>query len=195
MSLSKFQIGAIGTGAICFGLFIWEHLARKRDERRKANAEANAKANAEANAKANAEANAKSEQHINLTPKPSQGFGYVAQKGQDFFSWTGKGFAKLSSFYTYIELDEFYKTGHDLVKPAAKIVVSPAYTIKGYFDEMKTYQRRRWLIVLGTATIGGTAYVVCKYFDIPIGQTFKTFVNNNWAKLTEKTNSKMFIHP
>lgn len=56
--------------------------------------------------------------------RPSALLDLVATLSWDFFAWLGRGFAYLSSFITYLHLDEFWATIKALMEPIIKILGS-----------------------------------------------------------------------
>ena len=89
----------------------------------------------------------------NWSIRPSVPLQFTSDQLSNLFNWSGKQFAILSSFLTFINLDETKKTLYDLVKPILGIIVSPYYFIKGYIDKAITYDFKTWQIYLGSACI------------------------------------------
>jgi hypothetical protein len=71
----------------------------------------------------------------------------------DFFTGLGTWIARLSQFYTYLHLDKFMNSIGDIVIPIGKIIISPLWTIVGYYEYVETYIGHQWMIVAGTITI------------------------------------------
>ena len=86
--------------------------------------------------------------------KPSVYLGYGAELAQRCWEYVGYAAAKISSFYTYIDLKDLMDTFHDLFKPMIDFVTSPLWAAKGYIAEMNLYDHP-YLVTLGSATIVG----------------------------------------
>lgn len=76
----------------------------------------------------------------NIETKPSIFLERLAEVAKDTFTFVGKLWAMISSFYTWIDLTEVYQTLDDLTKPLLKLGVSPFFMIRGYFDVMYKYK-------------------------------------------------------
>lgn len=87
--------------------------------------------------------------------KPSVVINWTADTLKNIFYNIGVGFSKLSSFLTYIKLDDLYKTAHDLLKPTFELIGSPLQTIKGYWDTALTYSYPI-TVTLGSLTLFAT---------------------------------------
>lgn len=72
--------------------------------------------------------------------KPSVGITFVADYAKLLFHMIGSQFSRLSSFLTYIKLDELYITAYDLIKPSFELLWSPLQAVKGYWDIAMTYK-------------------------------------------------------
>lgn len=94
--------------------------------------------------------------------KPSVLLTAAAEKSSEFWELCGKYVAIASSFYTHIDISEFTATCRNLVVPAAKLVISPFKTIKGYIDTAETY-KHPGLIAVGTVTIVFILGGLCNY--------------------------------
>ena len=97
--------------------------------------------------------------------KPSTGITYLSVKSKALFEWLGGVFAHLSSFYTYINLGEFKQTAIDIGRPIGSLVVSPLYSIKGYFDQATEGYKHPYLICLGTMTIVLMGFGLMSYYS------------------------------
>lgn len=88
--------------------------------------------------------------------KPSVGI----EKSAIFFKklWARVGLytAKLSSFYTYINLGELYETASDLAKPTKSLVASPLEAFKSYAKAAEEY---KYPIMIGAGTLTVTSFV------------------------------------
>jgi hypothetical protein len=104
--------------------------------------------------------------------KPSVAINYVADKAKTVFTKLGEGIATISSFYQYLHLDELCNTGYDLCRPVGATIISPYYTLVGYY---KKSENKLPIIAFGTVTIVGVTGAVCYYF----GSDIKSFINNH----------------
>lgn len=62
----------------------------------------------------------------------------------------GAHIARLSSFLSFIDLTLFDEVWRDLVGPTSKLLMTPLWIIYGYVDELRVFQSRWFLVVLGT---------------------------------------------
>ena len=88
--------------------------------------------------------------------------------------WRYYGFvlAKISSFYTYIDLAEFGVTLYDLFRPIWSLLWSPYQFIKGYWETARSYATKTSLIWFGSATlIAMLAYCWFNYASITTSVT------------------------
>jgi hypothetical protein len=109
--------------------------------------------------------------------RPSVGLTYLANQSIKFFTQIGKILATISSFYTWINLDEFYQTLQDLFDPTIRLLSSPVYTIKGYLSVIVDYQYPI-LIVLGSMTLCAfLLFLVGKYFGINYKRELDSFLS------------------
>jgi hypothetical protein len=97
--------------------------------------------------------------------RPSVGLSYCADQAWWFWELCGNIFAKICSFYTYIDVTEIIETFIDLFTPMAKLVTSPLRFAYGYFNTADTY-KYPFLIGLGTVTLMGITVCAMCYFDI-----------------------------
>ncbi len=88
----------------------------------------------------------------NIQIRPSPYLFMVSNQAQKIFTTVGVYIALVSSFYTYIKVDELLTTLFDLVEPLFKLATSGFYIIKGYTQTADQY-RYPIAITLGTATI------------------------------------------
>ena len=131
MSVSKIGL-LIPVGLLEISLFVWEHIARKKNSR----------------------------------IKPSVLFNYLATKSSNFFKGAGYYIAKISSFYTYINLSDLMVTGKELTAPIVQLCVSPYKLIKGYWDKACEY-KYAFLVVAGSASFMLVSLLLYKYEAIP----------------------------
>lgn len=97
--------------------------------------------------------------------KPSVAFNWLAIKSKAGFNWIGTWLAKLSSFYTYINLTEFLLTAVDFFKPLFSLFWSPWQVIKGYITTATSYANSTVLIWLGSMTLLCVLSYVWFYYD------------------------------
>lgn len=91
--------------------------------------------------------------------KPSVVANYCADASKRGFSWVGNKLAQVSSFLTVIDMGEVSDAIKDVMGPTCHTVVSPLYTIKGYFDGVNVYDHP-WIVVTGSLIITGSGYYV-----------------------------------
>lgn len=121
------------------------------------------------------------------TFKPSNGIIYLSVKLKALFEWLGGVFAHMSSFYTYINLGEFKQTAIDIVKPVGSLIVSPLYSIKGYYDQATEGYKHPYLIGLGTATIVLLGVGLLKYYQgSPFSFDSLPKMSNGWSSIKQK---------
>jgi hypothetical protein len=84
--------------------------------------------------------------------RPSIGLGHVATFAINRFTDLGRIIARLSSFLTYLHLEEMFETIGAVVTPAWKLIISPFYTITGYFSQIKFYNHP-YLVVVGSMSL------------------------------------------
>src|SRR5947209_10658882 len=72
--------------------------------------------------------------------RPSVGLNRMGNEAIVFFTNVGKLLAKISSFYTWINLDELWQTLQDLFGPLIRLFSSPIYTFKGYASVLVEYK-------------------------------------------------------
>lgn len=85
--------------------------------------------------------------------KPSVAFTWCAKTSKSIFNWVGTWLAKLSSFYTWINLTEIALTAVDFFKPIWSLLWSPLQVLKGYGTIAATYANKTSLIWLGSITL------------------------------------------
>ncbi len=96
----------------------------------------------------------------NIKIRPSPLLSFLSINAQKLFSKIGTLLARLSSFYTYINLEEIKKTLSDLLVPVFDIFTSPVHTLIGYMNTLSKY-KYKILIPLGSVTLLGILY--CAY--------------------------------
>lgn len=131
MSVSKVAV-LIPIGLTAISLFLWEHIARKKQS--------------------------------NI--KPSVLFNYLATKSSKFFGGIGYYVAKISSFYTYIDISDLMVTGKELMKPIFNFCISPYKFLKGYWEQARKY-KYSLLIVAGSASFIIASVLLYRYETIP----------------------------
>lgn len=97
--------------------------------------------------------------------KPSTVLTIVADWSWRVFEGIGRWVAKISSFLTYIDLDDVWATFRDLFTPIARICWSPMRGLYGYATEAcSAIYKNPWSIYVGSAIlIAGAAFVTYKY--------------------------------
>jgi hypothetical protein len=86
--------------------------------------------------------------------KPSAGINWIAIKGGKIWEHIGYYSAKLSSFLTYIKLDELYQTGQELWIPTWTLIKSPFRFFTGYGEYIKNINFRHPIVIgLGSVTL------------------------------------------
>lgn len=112
----------------------------------------------------------------NLNVKPSVGLNLIYKKSKSMFTNLGKLFAKISSFYTIIDLKDLGKTLEDVGKPILKTIVSPYHFVRGYVDQANEYSYP-FLVTVGTLTLLPLSYYLLGKYD-------KTLLQNTISTLT-----------
>ena len=92
------------------------------------------------------------EKRYDITYRPSFFLSKISKFLTDTFEYIGEIFAKLSSFYTYINIDSLKKTLEDLIKPIFTSMMSPFYIVKGYALEIDLYEHP-YIVFLGSVTL------------------------------------------
>ena len=82
--------------------------------------------------------------------KPSVMIEFTGSKSRDFFYFMGTLYAQISSYLTWIDLEELKITVIDLVKPLWKLLESPFEALRGYYETACTYELGPWQIYLGS---------------------------------------------
>lgn len=122
--------------------------------------------------------------------RPSVGLTYLGDQAIVVFTNIGKLLANISSFYTWINLDELWRTIQDLFVPLVRLCSSPLYTIKGYLSVMVQY-KYPILIGLGSCTLVGLVlFVVGKWFGINYSQVLEHVFEKLKSLDSPGTNSK-----
>lgn len=119
-----------GTAIVSLIIFFWEHFARKYEFKRCA---------------PNGSA-------YQVKLKPTVIIGFLAKKSKTFWSYIGWFIAKISSFYTYIDLGDLTKTAQELSIAIGKFVITPVYSVRQYWNTADTY-KYPIMIILGTVTV------------------------------------------
>lgn len=86
--------------------------------------------------------------------KPSTFFQFLATYVKNFWYTLGLWFAKLSSFYTYLNLNELYESALDLLSPIFSLIWSPLQFVRGYFNTALKY-KYALLVFFGSVTLVG----------------------------------------
>ena len=95
--------------------------------------------------------------------RPSVGLTKVANFASNWFYKLGRLLARISSFYTLIELKELQQTAHDLLEPAVRLIASPAQTLFGYCNY--AFMRRYPMVILwGSVTLLGLIVAGYRYY-------------------------------
>lgn len=84
--------------------------------------------------------------------KPSVGIAWTATKSKLLFTTIGTFLAKISSFYTCIDLSDLIKTAYELIVPTMSLLKSPLKTFKGYYEQAKTYTHSS-IVFFGSLTL------------------------------------------
>ncbi len=90
--------------------------------------------------------------------KPSVIIGFIADKAIVMWEFIGRIFGHLSSFITYLKFEELYKSVHTLGKEIWRLLASPLYGIREYFNVAYEY---RWPVLIGIGSLlilGAVAY-------------------------------------
>lgn len=96
--------------------------------------------------------------------RPSVALEFVSTKSQELFRFLGTQWAKLSSYLTWINLEELQVTIKDLAKPTVELIGSPLQALKGYYEKAITYQYGPWQIYLGSFLLCGIfGYLMYNY--------------------------------
>lgn len=108
--------------------------------------------------------------------KPSYYMSIVSTFAQKCFSYIGRQFAWLSSFYTLIQFGTFVEVLHNMVKPIYELAISPCYMVYEYVKQMDLY-KHKYLIPCGSATIIViTFYIMYNYFELSPYRLYSLFV-------------------
>lgn len=122
-----------------------------------------------------------------ITFKPSSITQFVADQVVSGFYTLGRGVAYLSSFYTYLNFNEFIETAHDIVKPCFDLVTSPYHFLRGYLDTSLLYQHP-YLVFMGTITILiVVSYLIYRYKGERIIKFLDSLLNTDSGR-TGKSN-------
>lgn len=108
--------------------------------------------------------------NINVGTKPSVFLKFLVSWANWFYEWLGIQFGRLSSFITYLKIEELFDSIKDVMVPLFDfLIVSPFYFFKGYFLIVCDY---KWpiLIFIGSFVIldlvvWGILWLKRKYYD------------------------------
>lgn len=120
----------------------------------------------------------------NIPYKPSAGLIRTSKFCSDVFTAIGTYLARISSFYSLIDLREFRETALALIMPTAGICTSPLNIVRGYCVQATTYVGGRTLTVIGTMTLVGGACLAFRYYQN--GNINLNILNLNMFKRFEK---------
>lgn len=95
------------------------------------------------------------------TFKPSVAISWLSETLGNAFYNIGVGISKLSSFLTYIKLEDLYKTAHDLFKPIFELAWSPFQIIKGYCETALTY---KYPIIITIGSLLLCSGLICMWY-------------------------------
>jgi hypothetical protein len=104
--------------------------------------------------------------------KPSTVISFLADKSFLFWNKLGYYCAKLSSFYTYIDIKEIYQTLDDLFGPTVKLIISPYQFIKGYVDTALSY---KYPILIGIGSITVVSILTLCGYNFYYGRSLLAF--------------------
>jgi hypothetical protein len=85
----------------------------------------------------------------------------LVDKSITFFRNVGRMFAWLSSYLTWIKLEEIYITARDLIIPIVNLLLSPLQIIYGYWIATLSYMDKAWLIYIGSGLLVGAVAIIC----------------------------------
>lgn len=85
--------------------------------------------------------------------KPSIALKFLSEKSRQLFTYIGIYLAKVSSFYTYLDLSTFYEAIENLANPLITLVFSPLYSINGYITQSNKY-KYPLVVTFGSLTLG-----------------------------------------
>jgi len=85
--------------------------------------------------------------------KPSYILNNFSSYVTSFYEVVGIVFALVSNFYNILKLDTVVNDAYAVGKPTIKLLVSPLYSIKGYFDMLRMNSMKSNLILAGSVTL------------------------------------------
>lgn len=111
-----------------------------------------------------------------LDIRPSFVLNILMINTQIFFENIGRGFARLSSFLTQIDLKEICITVTDIFCPTFYLIISPMYAVYGYLEIAASYLQSQPLVYIGSGIIIiGMIIISCKLY-----------ASKYWAKKLKK---------
>lgn len=100
--------------------------------------------------------------------KPSFFLNYISDVAERFFTFIGFIWAKLSSFLSWLDFEELFKSLQDLCIPLIALFLSPLRIVYGYITVSQQYENP-FLIVIGSVIIiSVVAYSINKYLPTHI---------------------------
>lgn len=99
----------------------------------------------------------------NTSFKPSAALSWAATKLSNFFRWIGEKIAIISSFYTYLNLKEMWRTCKALDTAKLKLVISPRMIVSGYIKKMSSYGDKSAHIIFGSLTLACLLMAMVKF--------------------------------
>ena len=99
------------------------------------------------------------------TVRPSVALIKVVAQSQKFWEWIGVWFGIISSYLTYIELGDLWRSVYDIVNPMIELIASPAWFFKGYLSIMIEFTYP-YLIPLGSCLLVLTSMYICYHFNL-----------------------------
>lgn len=111
----------------------------------------------------------------NVDIRPSVALNWLSEKSEDFFRFLGFLWAKLSSFLSWLDFEEMFRTLQDLIKPLISIYTSPLMMIKGYTTTLREYDNWYMLIIGSLMIIAISAYIAYTYVPKSFHTTCITF--------------------
>lgn len=107
---------------------------------------------------------------------------------QEIFIDVGVYFARVSSYLHYMELKEIVRTFYDLVCTILIFLLSPVWSMKGFFETAyNVYGNADTILAGGALLLSILCYIIVKYYDrIPLLKSFDYKITTNfsfWAKI------------
>jgi hypothetical protein len=114
--------------------------------------------------------------------RPSIYLWILANGSIKFFRNIGRMIAWLSSYLTWIKLDESLITARDLVIPTWNLVVSPFQIIYGYMIAAESYVDKEWLVYIGSGLFVLAIIATCyanriKILNLPTIRKLRSIVD------------------